>query len=167
MPKNIAKEEVNIGEIIFHWTVKEYETPERNKRWYMAMGVVGALLVAYALITANYLFSLLIILFAIILFVHDMVEPIDVDFAITQTGIIVGKKYYTYSELKNFWMIYNPPQVKNLYFSMDSFLRHRIQIPLLDYDPRPIRDYLNQFLQEDLEQEDEPVSDRVTRLFKL
>jgi hypothetical protein len=96
-----------------------------------------------------------------------MQEPMDVYFAITETGINLGKKYYRCNELSNFWLIYNPPEVKNLYFGLNSVVKHRLQVPLLDFDPRPIREYLNQFLTEDLEQEEEPLSDRLARILKI
>ena len=167
MPKNIFKEGVNIGEAVYHWTVKEYDQHDREKGWYLIAGILGVAFVSYSIIVGNYLFALIIVLFVIILFMQDMVAPIDVDFVITNTGIVIGGKYYRYSELKNFWIIYNPPMVKNLYFSTESLVKHRLQVPLLDYDPRPIRQYLNQFLEEDLEQEEEPLSDRVGRMFKI
>lgn len=167
MSKDITKEDVQMGTPAFQWMVREYEQHERPKRWYTVMGLVGALLVLFALWSTNYLFALIVILFAIILYLQQLRAPLEIPFAITDTGVIIGKKWYSYSELKGFWVIYNPPEVKNLYFGLNSFLRHRVQVPLMDYDPVAIRDYLNQFLQEDLEQEEEPFSDRVGRVFRL
>ncbi len=167
MPQNILNSDINIGDVQYEWNVKEYERHERGKNWYVMMGLLGAVMVTYGVVSGNYLFALITVLFGIILFMQDMVEPMEVYFALTNTGIVVGKKYYRYSELNNFWIIYNPPFTKNLYFSQDSILRHRIQVPLYDFDPRPIRDYLNQYLQEDLAQEEEPLSDRMGRLMKM
>ncbi|TAN33599.1 hypothetical protein EPN28_02195 [Patescibacteria group bacterium] len=167
MPNNLLKEDVNIGRVVYQWSVKEYEEHERDKRWYWLMGAVAALLLVYSLWTANYIFTLIIALFGIILYMQSLQTPLQVNFAITEVGIVLGCKFYRYSELKSFWIIYNPPEVKNLYFSLSSLIRHRLQVPLLDNDPRPIRDFLNQFLQEDLEQEEEPLSDKLGRVFKL
>ncbi len=167
MPKNILKEEINIGEVQYEWTVKEYEQHERNQRWYWIMGGIGIGLAIYGVLSANYLFALITVLFGIILFMQDMVSPMDVYFAITNTGVVIGKKYYRYSELTTFWLIYNPPFTKNLYFSQNNFLHHRIQVPLYDYDPMPIRDYLNLYLEEDLDQEEEPLSERMGRILKI
>jgi len=167
MPKDITKEDAVIGEVIYQWAVKEYNSHDRDRRWYVLTGITGVALFVYAIIAANYLFALILVLFGIILYMHDLLEPMEVNFAITSTGIILGKKYYRYNELKNFWMIYNPPEVKNLYFSTQNLAKHRLQVPLLNNDPRPIRDYLNKFVMEDLEEEEEPMSDRFGRLFKL
>ncbi|MCX6780401.1 MAG: hypothetical protein NT034_04490, partial [Candidatus Magasanikbacteria bacterium] len=149
MSQNILNSEVNIGDVQYEWNVNEYERHERSKNWYVAIGILGAILVGYGVVSGNYLFALITVLFGIILFMQDMVEPMEVYFALTNTGVVIGKKYYRYSELNNFWIIYNPPATKNLYFSQNSLLRHRVQVPLYDFDPRPIRDYLNQFLEEE------------------
>ncbi len=167
MPKDLTKEDAIVGKIVYQWVVKEFEKYDRNKRWYFMTGMAGLILFVYAVISGNYLFALIVVLFAIIMYLQDMLEPAEVPFAITTTGIILGKKFYRYSELKNFWMIYTPPQVKNLYFGLDNVFKHRLQVPLMDYDPRPIRDYLRGYLTEDLEQEEEPLSDRFARLFRI
>ncbi len=167
MAKNILKEEVNIGDVQYEWTVKEYEQHERGRNWYWVMGTIGIALAVYGVIVGNYLFALITVLFGIILFMQDMVPAMDVYFAITNTGVVIGKKYYRYSELSKFWIIYNPPFTKNLYFAQDNVLKHRTQIPLYDYDPRPIREYLALYLEEDLEQEEEPLSERMGRILKI
>jgi len=167
MPINLSRENANTGKIVAAWTVKEYEKYERSRRWYWIMAIVTVSLLVYSVIEANYLFTLIIVLFGIILYLHEMQEPIEVQFAITETGIVMGNKFYSYSELENFWIIYNPPMVKNLYFGTKSILKHRFQVPLLDNDPRPIRDFLNKYLKEDLDQEEEPLSDRINRAVRL
>jgi|WetSurMetagenome_2_1015567.scaffolds.fasta_scaffold140601_2 hypothetical protein len=167
MPKNLANEDVNYGQIIFQWVVKEYEKHERGKKWYIIAGLLAAALLVCAVLTGNYLFTLIIALAFIILFLQDLQQPIEVPFAIAETGIIVGNKFYSFSDFTNFWLIYNPPEVKNIYFLSNNLIKHRLQIPLMDNDPRPIRDYLAKFIKEDLEQEEEPLSDRLGRVLKL
>ncbi len=167
MPKDITRVDVPLGEIVFNWEVKEYEKYVRDRRWYIVMGGIGVLLVAYALFTANYLFALIIILFAIVMYLHDMQDPIDIPFAITTTGIVLGVKHYRYSELTNFWLIYNPNEVKNLYFTLNNTIKHRLQVPLLDNDPLAIREYLLRYIPEDLDQEEEPLSDKWARILKI
>ena len=167
MPKNLIKEDVNFGQMIFGWEINEYEEHERDKRWYIMMGVISVLLLLYAVLTANYLFALIIVLFAIILFLQDTRNPRRLPFIVAETGIILGNKFYSFSELKDFWIIYEPPMVKNLYFSTGSLVSHRLSIPLMDVDPRPIRKYLNEFLEENLDEEEEPLSDKISRTFRF
>lgn len=167
MPINLNKEQASVGNTVFAWGVNEYEKHTRSKRWYVMAGLLGAALLLYAVISGNYLFALVVVLFGIILFLQDVQAPLKVSVAITETGVVVGSKFYPFSEFKNYWIIYQPPEVKNIYFATNSIVKHRLQIPLRDNDPRPIRDFLNQFIVEDLEQEQEPLSDRLGRLFKI
>ena len=167
MPINLNKEQANVGNVIFAWGVNEFEKHSRSKRWYVIAGLLGAALLLYSVISGNYLFALVVVLFGIILFLQDVQPPMEVGVALTESGVIIGSKFYPFSEFRNYWIIYNPPEVKNIYFSTNNLVKHRLQIPLLDNDPRPIRDFLNQFIVEDLEQEQEPLSDRLGRLFKI
>jgi len=167
MPINLFKENAPLGKVIFQWKLKEFEKYEKNRRWYLTMGILAILFVIFGLYTANYLFVLIVVLFAIIISLHDIQEPEELSFALTETGIVLGNKYYRYSELENFWFIYKPPEVKTLYFTLEDSIKHRLQVPLLDNDPRPIRKHLLQYIEEDFEQEEEPFSDRFGRLFRL
>lgn len=167
MPKDLTKDETNTGRVIFEWLFKEYEQYDRSKRWYIIVLILGIAMVAYALFTANYLFALVIILFGIVMYLHEMQAPMDVYFGITETGVILGKKFYKFSELEGFWIIYNPPDVKNLYFRLKNVVKFRIKIPLMDFDPNPIREYIKRYLIEESEQEEEPLSDRLARLLKI
>lgn len=167
MPNDLTRENIAIGRVVYQWTINEYEKGNRSRRWLIVMSVLGVAMVAFAIATANYLFALIIILFGIVLYLHELQEPLTVPFALTDVGIILGKKFYRYSEIKTFWIIYNPPLSKTLYFSLDNLIRHRLQVPLLDYDPRPIRDHLAQFMEEDLDQEEEPLTDQWARLLGL
>jgi len=167
MPQDLTREKVNFGQIVYQWNVKEYDQYKRDRRWYLVIGIIAALLIVYAVLTANYSFALIIVLFGIVLYLQQINEPVELSFAMTTTGIILGQKYYKYSELKNFWMIYNPPEVKNLYFGLNNVIKHRLQVALLDNDPRPIRQYLKQYVTEDLEEGEEPFSDKLSRLLKL
>jgi hypothetical protein len=169
MPKKINNETENVGNVMYEWTFNEYEKYARGRTWYIVAGIVGVLLLAYALISGVNSFALIIVLFGIVLYLHEIQEPMEMRFAVTDTGVILGNKFYKYSELVSFWIIYYPEEgrPKNLYFALNNAIKHRFHVPLLDYDPRPIRDFLRQFLMEDLEQEEEPLSEKMARLLKI
>lgn len=167
MPKDLSKENVNTGKIVYEWYIQEYEQYERSKRWYLIMGLLGISLITYSMFTANYLFALVVILFGIVLYLHEMQPPLNIYFAITEIGIIIGQRFYRFSELSGFWVIYNPPEVKNLYFRTKNVLKSRLKISLQNYDPRPIREYVSQFVVEEIEEEEEPLSDRLARILKI
>ncbi len=149
------------------WTILEYEQHERNLAWYVIMGLAGLFLVGYGLLTGNFLFALIIILFAIILFLRSHQTPNQVLFQITELGVVVGSRFYPYTELKDFYIIYNPPAVKTLFLNPNSIMRPILHIPLLDKNPVEVKHSLRAFLPEDLEKEKEPISEEIGRSWKM
>ncbi len=167
MPKDLIIEDAPIGDVQYEWVFNEYTQFERSRRWYIVMGIFGTLLVATGVLTGNYMFAFIIILAGVILFLQEMQTPPEVYFAITTTGIILGTKFFRYRELDRFWILYTSEEVRSLYFILNNNLKNRLQIPLLDYDPAPIRDFLKQYVLEDLDEEDEPLSERFSRAMRL
>ncbi len=166
MPKVITQDTL-IGDVIHRWIVKEYEKHERSQSWYITWGVIAALLVLQGMVSGNFLFSLVIILAGIILYVQSKQDPLDVSFAITALGIIVGNRFYPYGELDGFYIIYEPPQVKMLFIETTSSVRPLLRIPLMDNNPIEIRATLRKHLDEDLAKEAEPVADTFARRWRI
>jgi len=166
MPVIIQSDTV-IGDVLRQWTVQEYNRHQRGLWWYIFMISTGLGLVFYGLFTNNFLFALIIILAAIILFIQSYQEPPQVIFQITELGVILGNRFYSYSRLSNFYVIYQPPEIKTLFIRPKNSLRPLIRVPLLDENPLTVRDSLKTFLEEDLEKEAEPMSDLFARRWKI
>lgn len=167
MPKDLTRERVPTGAVVYEWWVKEYEQYERSRRWYVVMFALAGFCVLYGLFTSNYLFALIIILLGIIIYLHELQVPLMVYFAITENGVILGKKFYRFSELKDFYILYNPPVIKKLFFSLNNTVKYRLVVPLLDIDPRPVRAYLGRFVSENTAIEDESTIDKLARALKI
>ncbi|KKS33529.1 MAG: hypothetical protein UU95_C0029G0024 [Parcubacteria group bacterium GW2011_GWC2_42_12] len=156
------------GKKIVSWKVPEYDKHERGRGWYVISAICGLLFLAYAFFSGNFLFAAIIIIAALVIIMHDGREPIKVDFGITDEGLLVGKRFYDYDEIKDFAIVYKPHQeVKNLYFEFKSLLKPRLSIPLNNLNPLPIRENLLRYLPEDLERTDQPVSEALAKMFKL
>jgi len=162
MPEKITDQTL-LGEVLHEWTVQEYEQHERNTAWYVVMIILSILLIGYGIFSGNFLFALIIILFAIILFLQSHQQPLQVPFQITELGVSLGNRFYLYSEFEDFYIIYNPPEVKTLFLETKNNLRPILRVPLLDKNPLEIKHSLREFLIENTEKENEPLSDRVAR----
>lgn len=165
MPKQLTENQL-IGDVLFEWIVPEYDKHERPRRWYMIMGTVAAVLILFGMFSGNFLFSLIIILAAIILFLQSQQEPLHVVFAITELGVIVGNRFYEYGELESFYIIYEPPDVKTMFIETDSIFRPRLRVPLVDMNPLDVQAVMRAYLLEDIEKE-EPYSDRFARNWRI
>ena len=167
MDKNPIENQDYLTDRLASWKIAEYLKHQRTKRWYVISFFLLAILIVYAVYTANFLFAVILIFIAIIQYFNDRSEPLQLDFSITPEGIMIDDKLYAYREIDNFYIIYEPPAVKNLYFIFKNILRPRLAIPLDDQDPVKIRELLRNYLEEDLEKEYEPLTDKLGRFLKL
>ena len=149
------------------WDFLEYEKPVRGKGWYIWATVIGLFIIIYSVLTANFLFALIVIMMGMIMVINSHKPAQKIEFEMNSKGIKIDKKEYNYKDIENFWILYQPPEVKNLYFEFKSSIKHRLFIPLEKENPVEIRAFLREYLEEDLEQENEPFSDVMGRVFKL
>ncbi len=156
------------GRKLAEWVFPEFEKPDRGIIWYLVAAFGGGGLLIYAIQDQNFLFALIILLFAIILFTHHRQDPMDIPFEIYETGVQIGDRYYLYRELESFAIIYEPPIVERLYLMpRGTVIRKEVSIALKGNDPVGIRSILLDYLREDLEREEESGNDIATRVLKL
>jgi len=156
-----------LGDVLIEWEIDEYPEHERSRRWYIITGVIGAGLIIYSLATANFLFAVIVLMFAVITLLSHFVKPERIPVVITTTGVVVGDMYYDYMSIRDFSIVYEPPEVKNLYLDFYAFSHPMITVPLEDVDPNIVRDQLLVFCQENLNRNEEHLTDVVRRLYKL
>ena len=156
-----------VGNILAAWEYPEYIQYARGWMWYMIAGLITALLLVYSYFSDNRLFMIIIVLVAVVFVIANSRRPETISFAITEGGIIIKDKFISYSDITNFWIIYQPPSVKTLYIEPSSIFSPRIQIHLENQSPSAIRELLLQYLTEDLKKEEEPSSESWGRLLKL
>ena len=155
------------GEVLVTWKFPEYEDITRGKGWYIIGSIVVALLMVWSYFDKNPLFALIVAVGAMMTIFLARKKPEIIDIFITDTGVIIGDTFLQYKDLKDFAIVYDPPEVKKLYIETRSTLRPRLSIALEDINPLVVREVLLEYLDEDLEREEEASSEALTRLFKL
>jgi hypothetical protein len=140
------------------WQIPEYRVPERSKNWYIIAGTLLILVLLSCFFTikswkivflgaqSNFLFALILIISATLMYVHEKRPPLMVNFKIGPEGVNVGQKFYNYSEFKNFCVLYRPKQsIKRLYFEFKNSAKMRLSIPLRRMDAATVREFLAQY----------------------
>ena len=155
------------GQLLLTWEVDEYPRYDRGRTWYMVSLVLGALLLIYAVATGNFLFALIILMSALVIYLSTLGEPARMTVALTDAGVGVGEEFYPFKEIRRYWFIYDPPEVKNLYLDFKSPFRPRLAVALEDQNPNVVRTVLGQFVHEDFSEEEEPFTDFIGRIFKI
>jgi len=153
--------------VLISWSFPEFHKHEHSKLWYLIVFGVSVLLIIFAIFTANWLFALIIIMIDAILMIMERKEPLDIEFTINEKGIEVGGRFVSHKEINNFWIIYEPPEIKNVYFEFKSKVKPRLTIPLDNINPLKVRQILLERLTEDLSKENEPTSEALGRMLKI
>src|SRR3990167_4470009 len=129
MPNEEQREEVkteaqgiDAGAALLSWETWEYPPVERSRRWYVIASVLGIALLLYALLTANFVFAVIILMFAVIQLMKDLRKPSRMEIHITTGGIVFGNDFYPYENVRDFSLVYYPPDVKTLYVSFNGFM---------------------------------------------
>jgi len=167
MPKDLSKEEHEVGKELAAWQFPEFIKHHYSRSWLIGYGVVLTLLITYGVATSNILFIFILIIATVIIYINRQREPENIRFRITEEGVILNQMLYEWPEVKNFWINYQPPEVKNLYLEFKSLLLPRLPIPLQDQNPVEIRNTLLEYIDEDIERESEPISENISRKLKI
>src|SRR3989344_4559467 len=126
------KVEPDRGTLLGGWDFPEHEKHERSRIWYLVASIILLALFAFSVYDQNYLLSVILVLALFVFVITEMRGPDARTFSIYEDGLLVGTAYYHFSEIRNFFVIYQPPDVKMLYFDPKSIFRPLVGVPLLD-----------------------------------
>ena len=149
------------------WRAPSRTTPERTAVWYLIFVLLSAGALAFAIFYTHSIIStitfVLIILTILTLAVTSRPET---SYTLSSDGIRAGRIFYPYRAIKKFWLDYRPPEVKTLNLITTAYINNKIVIQLGNQDPVMVKLYLNQYVREDLTQE-ESVTEALARRLKI
>lgn len=158
---------IDAGDILFSWETWEFPPTERTGKWYAIATLSGLGCLVYAMFTANYIFAIIVVMFAVIVMMKDIRKPARTQTYITTEGVVFNDRLYTFRDLRDFSITYEPPTVKNLYLTFSSSLQPMLSIPLEDANPNLVRAALLPFVYENLARDGETLTDTLRRVYKL
>lgn len=112
------------------WESHERVFSHQKPAWFVSLFAVTGSVVLILVLLQEWTFALALVAFGIGLFVMNIVEPGNQEYRITTTGIKIGKKRYSYDDLKWFWFNVSENH-EVLYVSTYLNFPHVIEIPLL------------------------------------
>lgn len=157
------------------WEIPEYVKHERSKRWYIIAGLMVLFFVLISVITPNWFFDKPNVLFlgivvigSMVLYLNDRTDANMLQIILADEGVVFGHVFYDFDEIKDFSVLYKPAQdLNHLYIEFKSPIRLRLSINLMDQDPVAVRNFLLQYLPEDLDRINRPTSETLVKLLKL
>ena len=149
------------------WTIAEYPSYDRDRVWYIVASLLAVIKVGVSIWYENYTFAVLVLVIAIIVLVRHYEEPPELLVEVHGDGVQIGQQFFPYLDMSTFAVVYDPPEVKMVYFNFASQWRPRLPVPLGDESPVELRRVLLQYLEEDGERVSEPTSEWLSRRFRL
>ncbi len=157
----------DIGSVLVEWKFPEYTKRTRSKTWYVVVGLLVALALIYAIWTMNILFAVILVLGVFIIAIQNFQPARNVSVLIGEDGVVIDESFYPYKILKSFWIIYEPPEVKYLYLGFKTSVRGQLSIQLNDVNPITVREMLLNYIDEDIEKEDEDINETFSRMMSI
>ena len=144
------------------WTAPEFVHYPKSRLWFLAVSAVGLGLVVYFLAQKDFLTAVLFILLLLIVIFFAKSEARQLHIHLDHSGIKINNLKLPYKQVKNFWIVYEPPEVKTLNFETSAYFNRFVTLQLDTQDPMKIRSFLLQYLAEDLEK-GELLADKLSR----
>jgi len=151
---------------VFSWVAPEYVMHDRGLVWKISMILLVVIVAALSLHFQAWSFALVVVVFSAVYALIHLQHPRNIEIKISEIGVKVGYKKYTFTKIRAFWFIYEPNYVETLNLRVEGNFTGEITIQLAGMDPAPIRDFLINKIPE-LEGKTESFSDVLIRLFKI
>lgn len=153
------------GNILYHWQAPEYESYNRDKKWYAVITLGLIAIIVYAFFTNSPIMAITFILIGIIEYIYISREPQLMDFMITERGIVTGKEIYEFEQINSFWIFYDQETIKSISLHLKSNVIPYLLIPLHNADPEEIHGILSQYIPEI--KQDYRLRDSISRMLRL
>ena len=124
------------------WQAYEHEHIERGKDWYWALGIIAVCAALISVLFGNSLFGILILVAAATLGLLAKTTPSLVKFELTERGIRVGDVLHRYEDVISFWVEEHDVNPPVLLIDTVKWLSPNLVIPIEGVDPREVRTFL-------------------------
>ncbi len=148
------------------WEAPEFIHYPKSVWWFAVIAIAGTGLVIYFLFEKNFMTATLFVLLLVMTFFYAKKKPKTWRIELGGSGLKLSNMSIPYGQIKNFWIVYEPPEVKTLNFETTARINRYITLQLMNQNPVEIRKFLLEYLPEDLERE-EQFADKLARTFKF
>lgn len=152
--------------IVFEWSFYDPEPIVRNNKWYLLFGLVLGFLMLSAAFTQNWLFLMILFIVGALIVARAVMPSNKVFVAITRTGLLIDNSLRLYDVIESFWVVIHDQENATLYFDTVGFVDPQIVVPCHSEDVSQIRRILSRYLPEDIDKE-EGLADAIIRFLKI
>lgn len=162
---NIINKEELKNNVLYSWYAPEFLYNEKPKYWHILIYSTVLILILAMVVFKQWFAIPVFILIGILVFQYSEVKPRNINVSITDLGILISNKFYPFSEIKTFWILYKPP-LKQINLELTKRFSPIISILLEDADPITIKDLLSPHIIQD-SQRSEDLLDKFIRMLRF
>lgn len=152
--------------VVFAWEGPDFIKYQKGKLWYAIAFLVAVLFFTWALFEHSISMAISTVCMVIAYYLYDQKMPTQVQISISHFGVHVGKKLTPFSEIKSFYLDYNPP-LRAVSFQIKGKMHHNISLLFpKDLDPAVLRQFLLTQVPEQ-KTEDRSFFDLLLKAFRL
>lgn len=164
--KKVPNEKSKKATTLLEWAAPEYIKHPKGQLWLFMAGSLIIFLVWYAIYTGSWTMAVAFIVLAGVYYLSHHSDPKQIMVKLTSFGIQVGNQKIPYNQIKAFWLVYKPPNVKTLKLLLTDRFMSDVTIQLDGQTPGEVRSVLLRHVPE-LEGKEESFVDMIIRTTKL
>jgi len=154
-------------EPLYEWNGMEYAFEERGADWYWALGIITLALCVAALLFGDFLLALVIVAGGGAIALQAAKHRRTHHFAIYDNGLAIDGNLYLFKDMRDFAILeyFDEALPPALSIKTNHIFAPHLLVPINDYDPDEIYDYVSQHLPEGMHEE--TLLDRVTAALRF
>lgn len=160
------EQQTHYDKALLQWSSHLVQDFHRSSRWYLTAGTGLAILVIYSLFTGQWTFAAALTVFAGVYYYISVQETPTVEVKVSDIGVKVGKRVYPYTDLKTFWVEYNPPYFQNLHLVTRNRFKPEVSIQIHQINVSDLRTILTRYIPEWAEKQNS-LTDNITQSLGL
>lgn len=168
--KNLSKSEKLVPKPVpeknlISWSAPEYIYYEKNTQYFIVGGIFIVILIVVMIIIKEWMTAVVIIIAAIAFFIYSQKKPQTLEYVVTNKGIKIGQRFYSYSKLRSFWIVHNPSS-DSIHFEPAKRFSLPVIVQLGSQKLDLVQKALENYLPEQKDREEDFV-DKISRLIKF
>ncbi len=125
----------------FTWEAPEFRSYTKSFIWYLLLGFVVLLLIAYQIYTDDKFGAFTTFVLGVLAFVIFRQQPKSITISISKDGIGAGEHLYPFAKFKYFWIV-DDGHHKTLNLEANTYFSQTLIIELENQDADEIRKFL-------------------------
>ena len=130
------------------WQALEFQYFSKSKAWFAVLFFIAAAIEIYFIIYGDFFTFATFLLIFFVVFLYAVKKPRLLRLKIDNQGVCIDGKLYAFDEMKSFWLFYDPPETKEIFFKRSGTMYVDLALPLGNQDPVIMRNFLKKYLPE-------------------